>query len=78
MFEFKLEEVVFYMGDNKVCSAPVLSRICVDNVHEKVSNDEQAEAFQKFGKSMTRYATIHGTFNGDKVFHTRQDLLDSL
>ena len=78
MFEFQLEETVFYMKDNRVHSAPVLSRICVDNKFKDISNAEQSEAFHKFGESKIDYATIHGVFTEDQIFHFKQDLLDSL
>ena len=78
MFEFQLEETVFYMRDNRIHSAPILSRIFVDNETKEVSNTEQADAFQKFGEDKIEYATIHGVFSEDQIFHIKQDLLDSL
>ncbi len=47
--KYKLGQTIFYMLDNKVHSAPVLSRLQVDYTHENwASTAEQKGLFQQF------------------------------
>jgi len=79
MFTFDLEQLIYYMLDNRVHSAPVLARMCVDNLHENWANtDKQKEVFTPFGKTGVYYATCHGIIPYRDAFGSKEDLLDSL
>lgn len=70
---------IWYMMDNKVCSAPILATMQVENLHNDWdSTPAQAETFIPFGKAGNYYATCHGVFNEDAVFATKDELLASL
>lgn len=68
------------MNDNKVHSAPVLSRKYVDNYFDEteVCTKEQKESFQKFGKECIQYATIFGIFDENELFETKEKLFETL
>ena len=79
MFKFEIDQLVFYMGDNKVCSAPILSRMCVENNPElNPANTEQETMYRPFGETRIRYKTIHGVYKEDVLFATKEELLASL
>lgn len=75
--EFNVGDVIYYMKDNKVHCAPILSKMKVENEHV-AHTDEQKDVFAPFGKAGVYYATVHGIINGEKSFYTKQELLDSL
>lgn len=78
-FKFGLNQTIFYMGDGKVCSAPVLSRMVVENLHgDWNSNPEQKKAFVPFGPAGEYYNTCHGMWRGEEVFATKKELLETL
>lgn len=78
-FEFSLDDTIFYMGGGKVCSAPIMSRMLVQNLHDDWnSNPEQKTAFVPFGPSGTYYNTCHGMLCGNQVFATKKQLLETL
>lgn len=72
--KYALDQTIYYMEDNKVHSAPVLSRMLVENLNEEWSN----KTFEQFGKSCVRYATCHGVYEEGSVFGSKEDLLRSL
>lgn len=79
MFQFELDQLIFYMIDSKVHSAKVLSRMGVDNLHEDFdSSKEQRETFQQFGKTGVLYGTCHGAIKAENAFATKEELLKSL
>ena len=79
VFNFDLDQDVYYMGDGKVCCAPVLSRMIVENLHgDWNSNPEQKKAFVPFGPAGEYYNTVHGMWRGNEVFASKKELLDSL
>lgn len=74
MFKFELDQLVYYLLENKVHSAAVLSRIIAEN-----KRDEEPENFyQQFGESKVQYATCHGVIDADKAFGSKEELLKSL
>lgn len=78
---FELDQTIFYMKDNKVCSAPILSIMTVQNSKKLDSaTPEQRKIFNRFGRDGIFISTIHGEFevDGETVFATKQELLDSL
>lgn len=80
MFKYALDQVVFYLQDNRVHSAPVLSRKYVDNkwADKDIHTDAQQESFQRFGPGVVKYATVHGEYTESKLFANREDLAASL
>jgi hypothetical protein len=79
VFKYELNQLVYYLKDNKIHSAPILSRCIVENLHDEWnSTHEQEEFFCKFGKSAILYITCHGFFSEDKIFNSKEDLCKTL
>lgn len=79
MFKFELGQLVFYLMDNRVHSANVISRMCIENKDEaKACTKEQDKFYMAFGKSTVSYSTCHGIVNEGSCFKTREELLSSL
>lgn len=79
METLKLDDTAWYFKDNMVHSAPVLSIMVVENLHEDwVCTEEQKSLFTPFGKAGTFYGTCHGILNANLVFGTKEALLKSL
>ena len=79
MFTFDLNQIIYYILDNRIHSAKVLARMQVDNAHEDwVCNDVQKELYTPFGPGGVFYSTCHGIISNRQAFGSRQDLVDSL
>ena len=79
MFLYDLGQVVYYLNNNVIHSAPILSRMYVDNAHSDwACTDKQKQFFERFGESKIVYATCHGEFTEDKVFPSKEELAKSL
>lgn len=77
--KYELDQIIFYIMNNVVHNAPVLSRICVENLHDDwISNKEQKEAFTPFGSSGIKYSTCHGVIEARHAFSSVDELLESL
>lgn len=77
--KYALEQTIFYIGDNKVRSAPILSRMVVENLHDDwSSNADQKELWLPFGSAKIVYNTCHGEVLESKAFASKEDLLNSL
>ena len=77
--KYHLDQLIWYMMDNQVHSAPVLSRMQVENLHDGWAHaEEQKETWQAFGPSGRSYTTAHGTINEEDAAGTKQELLDTL
>ena len=75
MFKFELDQTVYYIKDNRLHSAPVLSRMVVENLKPTWnSTKEQADLFQRFGPCRVVYATVHGTYDETTLFESREAL----
>lgn len=75
MFMYDLDQIVFYLKDNIVHSAPILSSMCVENIRvENVCTKEQEDFYFSFGKNKVQYATCHGTFDESELFESRESL----
>lgn len=73
----KVGDLVFYLKDNKLHSAPVFSinRVETDPENERLAiTDCQKRTFIPFGNAGTYYATCHGVFT--EVFLSRNELAD--
>ena len=77
MPKYKIDQKIYYIHNNKIHSAPVLSRMSVENKHE-ADTPEQMDLFTPFGASGVMYATCHGIFLEKYVFSSKKDLIDSL
>lgn len=70
---------VWYILENKIHSAPVLSIMTVENEHEDWAHTkEQKELFTRFGPAGVFIATVHTTLSAEKVFTSKEDLVASL
>lgn len=76
--KYNIGQVVHYLNDNKHHSAPVISRMFVDNRFNEELHGKQKELFQQFGKSRCCYATIHGVFEEHELFGSKNELADQL
>lgn len=72
---FQVNQIIYYLLDNKVQSAPVRSRI-------KVENDSAFESAKDsilvFGQTRIKYATKHGIFGEEEVAISKAELLTML
>ena len=69
-------DLVYYILDNKVHNAPILSKMTVECSEIDACTKEQQETFEPFGESCIKYATCHGVFT--EVYLSKQGLLESL
>jgi hypothetical protein len=75
MFKFELDQTVYFLMHNRVCSAPVVSRMLAENLHAKWNaTDKQREMFQRFGPCRVVYATVHGEYDEAMLFASREEL----
>ena len=75
MFKFELDQTVYYIMDNRLHSAPVLSRMVVENLKPKWNGTkEQVDFFQRFGPCRVVYATVHGEHEEATLFESREAL----
>jgi len=70
MFKFELDQLVYYIRNDRLCSAKIISRLLVDNV---THTDKTV-----FGPNREVYATCHGVLPEYDIFASRQELVDSL
>lgn len=79
MTSIKLNQVVYYLLDNKVHSAQVNSICKVDNWKEQISfTKKEKQQYMPFGKAGTFYSTEHGIFNSDEVYVSKEELTQAL
>jgi len=70
MFKYQLDQLIYYLKDNKLHSASILSRMKIENLY----NDKNSELFNQFNNEGTFYATTHGIFEEEKVFSSKEEL----
>jgi hypothetical protein len=76
---FELEQTIYYMRDSRVHSAPVLSRMSVENTHDEWAHTkEQKDLFTHFGPSGIFYYTCHGLVSSVEAYASKQELLETL
>ena len=79
MFKFALDQVVYVILNNRVHSAPVLSRMLVENQRpDWNATPEQREFWQRFGVAGVKYATCHGEFHEEELFDSREALASAI
>ena len=77
--KYKLDQLIYYMQDNKVHSAKVLSRWCIENLKEYASlGTEDMTFYAPMGVEGVWYKTCHGIINEKHAFASKQELLESL
>jgi hypothetical protein len=74
--KYELDQLVYYLNENKLHSANVISRMTVDNIREAECNPQQKDFYFAFGPSGTYYRTCHGTFNEKEVFDSKEKLAE--
>jgi len=75
MFKFELGQLIFYMENNRVHSAPVVARSYVDVIDNR---KEGGEIYTRFGTPGILYSTCHGIVSERRAFATKSELLASL
>lgn len=80
MFAYEIDQTIYYIKDDRLHSAPVLSRMIVENgsLANGVSTGEQDQFFRRFGPARVMYATCHGEFSEAEVFGSREALANAL
>jgi hypothetical protein len=73
MFKYELGQKIYYLMDNRLHSAPVLSRIIVENQKEDYDS-----IFKQFGNARILYATCHGEIDEKDAFASKEELADNL
>jgi len=76
MFKFKLNQTVWYLNNNVVHSASILSRKYVDNLFPKSMQctKVQEKTFARFGNEGVFYATIHGEYSESELYESAEAL----
>ena len=75
MFKFELDQTVYFLMHNRVCSAPVVSRMLAENLHANWNaTKEQVEMWQRFGPCRVVYATMHGEHEEATLFESSEAL----
>lgn len=77
-YKYEIGQLVYYMKNNLVHSARILSRVHRENSGIDAVTATQKELFQRFGPNCTAYSTCHGEFQEKDVFPTKEDLFKSL
>jgi hypothetical protein len=70
MFKFNIEQLVFYIHENKICSAKILARRYIDHIKDFAENP--------FGEDCILYYTCHGIFDEDQIFASKDELIEHL
>lgn len=89
MDTFKVGDLIFYLNNNKVHSANVLALKVIigeglydDQGARAIENgddeSEQSYAYMFFGEEGSWYLTCHGVISADRVYGSREKLVDSL
>lgn len=73
--KYELGQLIYYIRENRLFSAPVLARIKVENLHQDLAHtNEQKKLFTPFGESGVFYGTCHGIINESEAYSSREDL----
>jgi hypothetical protein len=77
--KYELGQIVYYMMDGRPHSAPILSRMKVENAHEDlVHTDAQKGLFTQLGKARVLYATCHGQIEEEYCYTTKEEMISDL
>ena len=68
-------DTIFYLRENRLHSAPILSKVVVENLHEDWDcTPEQKDSFLHFGPGGTRFCTCHGVVDENEAYETPEAL----
>lgn len=71
----KVGDTIFYLRENRLHSAPILSKVVVENLHEDwACTPEQEDIFTHYGPGGTRFYTCHGEVNETEAYETPEAL----
>lgn len=77
--KYELEQIIYYMRDNRPHSAPIVSRMQIENLHQDLAcTKEQKTLFMPFGYSGVFYSTCHGIVNESEAFATKDDMVKAI
>jgi hypothetical protein len=77
--KYNLNQIIWYIKDNRVHSAKILARMTVENAHpDWAHTEQQKETFTPFGEERRVYSTTHGTVLEHQAFASKEELLASL
>lgn len=78
MFKYNLNQIVWYLLDGDIHSAPILSRKYIDNKTTTACTEAQKDLFEAFGKAGIQYSTVHAILSEDRIFGSKEELLQNL
>ena len=70
--KYKLNQVIYYMRENRIHSAKIRTRMMVEN-----SFDGWKDSWQHFGESGIKYVTCHGVITESEAFASKKELVES-
>lgn len=73
IFKYKLNQIIFYMRENKVHSGKVLGRRCID-----YNEPWRATQSPELGENGIAYLTCHGFISQFEAFESKEALVNSL
>ena len=77
--KFHLGQNIWYMMNNRPCSAKVSSKCTIANSHDSwACTKEQKDSWQHFGATGISYVTCHGVIKEGNAFGSKEELLKSL
>jgi hypothetical protein len=73
-------ELIYFLRDNKIHSAPIFARMQVDNAKDPgyACTNEQRELYEPWGLSGVFYNTCHGAVAEEEAFASKQELAEDL
>lgn len=79
MFKYELDQLVYYMKDNRLHSAPILARKAIENHGDFDARDpDQRHLFTPWGRSGIEYRTCHGFYKEHQLYASKEDLASAL
>lgn len=76
MYKYSLDQTVWFLIENDIYSAPVLTRANIENAHEDmIANPEQEAIFAALGRAGNYYVTIHCVIKEELLFESKEKLL---
>ena len=73
--KYELGQVVYYVLEGQLHSAPILARLSVENAHDDwARTDAQREIFTPFGRTRVVYGTCHGQIEESYCYATAEEL----
>lgn len=77
--KYELDQLIYYLRDNKVHGAPVLARMKVENLHSDwACTNAQKQVFTPFGEAGVFYGTCHGIIKEEDAYASKKELSSAL